>query len=137
MAGEWVGPVLSFVGAGVGSAIGYAAALRQTRTDERNTAKDVAQRREQARHEEWGRRFTQALEGIGSEDARRRSMARILLVHLAKHGGDEIEQELARAVLQAGARLEQDGELLDAREGILVDNVQFEEDNEGQAGGAP
>ena len=137
MAGDWVAPVLSFVGAGVGSAVGYAAALRQTRTDERNTTKDVAQRREQARHEEWGRRFTLAIDGLSSADARRRSMARVLLVHLAKHGGDEYEQALARTVLEAGARIEQDGELLDAREGILVDNVSFEEENEDQAGGAP
>jgi hypothetical protein len=129
--------VLSFVGAGVGSAVGYAAALRQTRTDERNTTKDVAQRREQARHEEWGRRFTLAIDGISSEDPRRRSISRVLLVHLAKHGGDESEQALARTVLEAGARIEQDGELLDAREGILVDNVSFEEENEDEAGGAP
>lgn len=137
MAGEWVGPVLGFIGGGVASAVGFAAASRQTRTDESNTAKDVAQRREQARHEEWGRRFTLAIEGISSEDPRRRSMARVLLVHLAKHGGDDSERALARTVLEAGARIESDGELLDAREGILVDNVAFEEDNGQQAGGAP
>lgn len=136
MAGEWGGAVLAFVGAGIGSAVTYAAAIRQTRAGERASRQDIGQRREQARHEEWGRRFTHALDGIGSEDARRRATARVLLVHLAKHGGDALEKELALAVLEAGALLEKDGDLLDrVRPGALMDNVRFEEDTEEEQSG--
>lgn len=71
MTAEIVTAVLAFVGAGVGSVLGYLATRANTR-----------QEGERGRREEWGRRFTTALEALTSDDVRRREIGRTLLVQL-------------------------------------------------------
>lgn len=65
----WLAPVASFLGAG----LAYVGAWLGTR-----------QRESQGRREEWGRRFTAALQAINSDDLRSRMLGRTLLAELAK-----------------------------------------------------
>ncbi len=119
---DWLTPVLAFVGGAVGAAASYVATQRGTR-----------QREGQGRREEWGRRFTAALEDIASASFRRRELGRVVLVQLTKsHLATAEERDLARTVLEAGARLEPDGEeILPSRELAAMDDVEFVEDDEG------
>ena len=85
--------VLAFAGAALGAALGYRASIGATRVE-----------REARRREEWGRRFTAALEAATSVDARARAAGRSLLVELigSAVATDEDRREAA-AVLEATA----------------------------------
>ena len=63
----WVAAGVSLVGAG----LAYVGARRGTRSEARAVT--------QSARDEWGRRFSLAIEMLTSEDARRRSMGRALL----------------------------------------------------------
>lgn len=120
MTTEWLTPVLSFLGAGIGAGAVYAAARR-----------DSGQREAQARREEWGRRFTTALGDITSPDPRTREIGRVLLVELARSElASPGERGLAEEMLETGARLDADGtELSVPHQGMLMDEVEFVEDD--------
>ena len=91
--GDLLVGLLAFGGAVVGSAVGYAAA--------RGAAK--VERAARAR-EEWGRRFTAALEAATSADGRGRAVGRALLVELMRSAlASEQDRREASAVLQATA----------------------------------
>ncbi len=127
---DQVGPVLALVGAALGAAGGYLGALRGT-----------SQRERAARREEWGRRFTAALDDVSSETFRRRELGRAVLVELASSAlASPEERELARVVLDTGARIDARGSDVTAalQPGLTVDDVEFVEDNDGDVeGGAP
>ena len=93
MASDVLVGVLAFGGAVLGSALGYAATRTATKVERTARAR-----------EEWGRRFTAALEAATSADARRRAAGRSLLVELMRStlATDEDRREAA-AVLEATA----------------------------------
>lgn len=128
---DWVTPVLAFVGGGGGGWLSYRAARRDTLARQEDERHDLTQREGQGRREEWGRRFTAALDDIASPDFRRRELGRAVLVHLSDSVlATREEKELAELVLDTGARLEDDGDLLvDPPEGIMVDDFRVEEDD--------
>jgi hypothetical protein len=117
----WLIPLLAFLGAAAGAAGAYLGAQRAT-----------TQREQQARREEWGRRFSAALDDVAADTFRRRELGRVVLVLLAQsHLADEEERVLARAVLQAGARLDDEGEdVARTAPGVTVDLLDFVEDTE-------
>ncbi len=131
MAGDWLGPALAFVGAGAGSVLSYVVARRDLRQRSLEARDDVDQREDQSRREEWGRRFTAALDDIASGEFRRRELGRAVLVHLSQSElATEQERRLADVVLETGARLEADGDVLrDLPQGITVDELSVEEDD--------
>lgn len=124
--GGWLAGLLAFLGGAVGAASAYLAAQRGTR-----------QRERQARQEEWGRRFSAALDDVAAETFRRRELGRVVLVLLAESRlADEEERLLARAVLQAGARLDDEGEdVTQTAHGVTVDLLDFVEDTEDEEEG--
>ncbi|GEM_PF-1900353 len=128
---DWWTPVLAFLGGGGGAWLSYRAARRDTVARQEGERHDLTQREGQGRREEWGRRFTAALDDIASDEFRRRELGRTVLVHLS---GSELataeERELADVVLERGALLEDDGDVLPTPpEGILVDDLRVEEDD--------
>lgn len=128
---DWWTPVLAFLGGGGGAWLSYRAARRDTVARQEAERHDLSQRETQGRREEWGRRFTAALDDIASNEFRRRELGRAVLVHLS---GSELatveEGDLAKVVLDTGARLEDDGDLLaDPPEGIAMDDLVVEEDD--------
>lgn len=129
---EWWSAVLAFVGAGLGSGVSYIAARRDVAQREREARADVSQREEQGHLEEWGRRFTAALAGVSSDSARQRALSRVLLVQLGQSAlATDQEKNLVLAVLDAGARIDGDGEdVTRFRAGMLVDEVVYVEDTE-------
>jgi hypothetical protein len=98
---EIVAGILAFFGAGIGSALAYLGTRGATKAE-----------REARRREEWGRRFTAALEAITSSDLRRRATGRALLVELMRSelASDDDRREAA-AVLDAAATHNPDGDL--------------------------
>jgi hypothetical protein len=128
---DWATPVLAFIGGGGGAWLSYRAARRDTVARQEGERHDLSQRETQGRREEWGRRFTAALDDIASDEFRRRELGRAVLVHLTiSELATNEERELAKVVLDTGARLEDDGDLLvDPPEGILVDDLRVEEDD--------
>ncbi len=113
----WLAPVATFLGAG----LAYIGAWLGTR-----------QREGQGRREEWGRRFTSALEAIKSEDLRSRMLGRTLLAELAKSelAGAE-ECALAEILLTEEARFDPRGtDLRLVVAGPELDAVVFLEDDE-------
>lgn len=141
---EWWSAVLAFIGAGLGSWVSYIASRRDVAQRERAARADVSQREEQANLEEWGRRFTAALEGVSSDSVRQRALSRVLLVQLGQSDlATPEEKALVVAVLDAGARLGDDGgDVTQLRAGMMVDEVVYVEDNEtvgsdSEQGGAP
>ena len=133
MAVDWATPLLAFVGGGGGAWLSYRAARRDTLARSEGERHDLSQREGQGRREEWGRRFTSALDDIASSEFRRRELGRAVLVHLS---GSELatqeERELADLVLERGTLLDDDGTPLPgAPEGITVDDVTVEEDDGG------
>ncbi len=91
--GDLLVGLLAFGGAVIGSAVGYAAA--------RSAAK--VERAARAR-EEWGRRFTAALEAATSADGRGRTVGRALMVELMRSElASEEDRREAAAVLGATA----------------------------------
>ena len=129
---EWWSAALAFVGAGLGSWVSYLVSRRDIAQREREAAADVSQRVAQSNLEEWGRRFTAALEGVSSESVRQRALSRVLLVQLGQSDlATPEEKQLVLAVLDAGARIDGDGEdVTRFRAGMLVDEVVYVEDNE-------
>ncbi len=127
---EWWSAVLAFVGAGLGSAVSWAVARRDIAQREAASSADVGQRVQQANLEEWGRRFTAALTGVSSESPRQRALSRVLLVELGQSDlATEQEKALVLAVLDAGARIDGDGEdVTRFRAGMLVDDIVYVED---------
>jgi hypothetical protein len=98
---ELVYGVFSFLGAGIGSALAYLGTRSATRAE--RTAR---------RREEWGRRFTAALQAVTSEDARRRATGRALLVALMRSElATEDDRRDAAAVLDAAATHTPQGDL--------------------------
>ncbi len=69
MAAEVLTGVLAFTGAGIGSTLGYVATRGAAKAE-----------RAARRREEWGRRFTIALEAYLSSDVGRRATGRTYLV---------------------------------------------------------
>ena len=113
----WLAPVATFLGAG----LAYIGAWLGTR-----------QREGQGRREEWGRRFTSALEAIKSEDLRSRMLGRTLLAELAKSELASAEEcALAEILLTGEARFDPRGtDLRLVVAGPELDAVVFLEDDE-------
>ncbi|KGN36835.1 hypothetical protein [Knoellia subterranea] len=138
---EWWSAALAFIGAGVGSLVSYLVARRDIAQREAEARADVGQRVEQGHLEEWGRRFTIALDGVSSESPRRRSLSRVLLVELGQSAlATDQEKALVLSVLDAGARMDGDGDdVTRFRAGMLVDEVVYVEDTgeDDDEGGVP
>lgn len=139
---EWWSAALAFVGAGLGSWVSYVVSRRDMAQREQAARRDLGQREEQGHLEEWDRRFTAALEGVSSDSPRQRALSRVLLVQLGQSAlATEQEKGLVLAVLDAGARIDGDGEdVTRFRAGMLVDEVIYVEDTEDDPdseGGAP
>jgi hypothetical protein len=101
VAAEIVVGILAFLGAGIGSTLAYLATRGATRAE-----------RESSRREEWGRRFTAALQAITSADPRRRATGRALLVELMRSElATEDDRRDAAAVLDAAATHNPAGDL--------------------------
>lgn len=134
----WTGAV-AFVGAGLGGWLSYLASRRDARQRDRAARGDRGQREEQGHLEEWGRRFTAALEGVASGSFRRRELGRVVLVQLSVSDlATPEETRLAEAVLDAGARLDEEGDDVTVRRpGLTVDEVVYVEDNEDEEGARP
>ncbi len=117
----WFAPVASFLGAG----LAYVGAWLGTR-----------QREGQGRREEWGRRFTSALDAIKSADLRSRMIGRTLLVQLAKSELASVEERaLAETLLTEEARFDPHGtDLRLVVAGPELDAVVFLEDDESNEG---
>ncbi|WP_295692309.1 hypothetical protein [Lapillicoccus sp.] len=117
MPSEWLTALLAFLGAGLGAGLSYAAALRGDR--QRETA---------ARHEEWGRRFTAALDDLGDVSARRRRLGQVLLERLASSDlASREERSLARDMLAEAARSTPEGRDLATLLGpdLDLDDIEF------------
>ncbi|MGL5818365.1 MAG: hypothetical protein ACRCYR_12435 [Phycicoccus sp.] len=125
---DWLTPLLAFLGAALGAAATWWGTLRET-----------DQQARQGRSEEWGRRFTAALEDIVDDDPRRREIGRVVLVELAGSAlATAEERRLAERVLDAGARLGADGDdVTDPRAGVVVDEIVFVQDTDGEEGVGP
>ena len=138
MAGELLAAVFGCVGAVIGAGGTYAATRRDTIARVAESRSDLTQREGQGRREEWGRRFTEALEDIASEDFRRRELGRAVIVHLSKSPlAGQDDRELAEVVLDASARLEDDGQVLRLPAGVTMDSTRFvEDDGDGAREGA-
>lgn len=133
MAVDWVTPVLAFVGGGGGAWLSYRAARRDTLARQEDERHDLTQRESQAKREEWGRRFTAAMDDIASDQFRRRELGRTVLVQLSRSSlATNEERNLADVVLLTGTRLDDDGEVLtEPAEGMAVDDLTVEEDDGG------
>jgi hypothetical protein len=91
---EVVVGLLAFVGGALGSGLGYAATRGATKVE-----------REARMREEWGRRFTRALEGLMASDPVHRATGRALLVELMRSElASEQDRREASAALRAVAR---------------------------------
>lgn len=109
MSTQWGTALLAFLGGALGAALSYLAVVRG------DALREVA-----ARREEWGRRFTAALDDLGDDGARRRLLGQTLLEELSGSplATDE-ERRLAVEVLTQAAATTADGQdlrtLTDAR----------------------
>jgi hypothetical protein len=123
---SWWTALFAFLGAAAGAAGAYVAAARGLR-----------QRERQARMEEWGRRFTAALAASASDTFSQRALGREVLVNLAESElSDAEDRKLARAVLEALTRLDDEGDdLAQVLRGLPVDDVLFVEDDDVDEGG--
>ena len=136
---EWWTGLLAFVGGGLGGWLSYLASRRDVRQRDQAARRDRGQREELGHLEEWGRRFTAALEDVASDSFRRRELGRVVLVQLsASDLATPEETRLAEAVLDAGARLDEEGDDVTVRRpGLRVDDVVYVEDNEDEEGDRP
>ena len=109
---EWWAGVLAFIGAGLGGGLSYLASRRDVRQRDHGGPDVTGDSAKEPPHlEEWGRRFTAALEDIASDSFRRRELGRVVLVQLsASDLATPEETRLAEAVLDAGARLDEEGD---------------------------
>lgn len=90
---ELITAIVAFFGGALGSGLAYRATYQQTRVE-----------REARRREEWGRRFTSALEAINSTDPVSRATGRALLVELLDSPlAAPDDRRAAEAVLDAAA----------------------------------
>ena len=90
----WLSPVLSFAGAAFGASLSYLAVRGDTR-----------QRETQGRREEWGRRFTAALDAAGQAEPQRRLLGLLLLEKLAHSSlATDEERQLVDELLTDAAR---------------------------------
>ena len=114
----WLAPAASFLGAG----LAYVGAWIGTR-----------QREGQGRREEWGRRFTSALEAIKSDDPRARFLGRTVLAELARSElASAEERQLADHLLDEEARFDPRGsDLRLVQSGRELDEADFFEDDDG------
>jgi hypothetical protein len=118
---ELVDGVFAFLGAGIGSALAYLGTRNATKAE--RTAR---------RREEWGRRFTAALQALTSEDARRRATGRALLVELMRSGlATEDDRREAAAVLEAAATHDVRGDLWMAPSTGDLDDLEIVRDTGG------
>lgn len=117
---DWLTALLAFFGAALGAGASYFGAQRGT-----------SQREKQAQREEWGRRFTAALQDLGAEDIRRRTLGRELLVELAKSPlATAEERSTADRLLEAGARLDDQGtDVSRVAAGLTLDDLSFQEED--------
>jgi hypothetical protein len=125
---DWLTALFAFLGGALGAGATWWSVRREIRQQER-----------QGRREEWGRRFTAALEDITAGDGRRREIGRVVLVELAGSAlATREERRLAERVLDAGARIDSDGDdvTLDAAT-LVMDDVVFVEDNSLDEGVGP
>jgi hypothetical protein len=119
MTSEVVVGVFSFLGAGIGSVLAYLGTRSATRAE-----------RTASRREEWGRRFTAALQALTSEDARRRATGRALLVALMRSElATEDDRREAAAVLEAAATHDLRGDLRMAPPAGDLDDVEIVREN--------
>jgi len=130
MSVEIVSGVLAFCGAAVGSALAYLGTRAATKTE-----------REARRREEWGRRFTSALEAVNSTDSTSRATGRALLVELLDSPlATEDDRRAARAVLEAAATHNEADLRLLLPPGSNLDDIDVVRDNgnsDGTEGGQP
>jgi hypothetical protein len=94
---------------------------------------ETRQRKDHERREEWGRRFTSALDAIRSDHLRSRMLGRTLLVELAKSElASEEEHALAETLLTEEARFDPHGtDLRLVAAAPELDAIVFVEDDEG------
>lgn len=94
--------VLALLGGAVGAWLSFRAALRST-----------AQQERAGRREEWGRRFTAALDMVADPGTRRQVMGHALLQQLVRSelASDE-EKRLAEAMVYASSRAGRHADLL-------------------------
>ena len=120
MSWQWVSPVLAFAGAAIGSGLPYIASRLSTRQLER-----------QSRREEWGRRFTAALDAVGDTEPQRRRLGLILLGKLAQSQlASSEERRLAEDVLDEAARYDPRGaDLRLVQPGSDLDAIRLVEQN--------
>lgn len=132
MSWEWLTPVSALVGGALGAGATYRATRRDTIERGHDARRDTRLRDVQGRREEWGRRFTAALDDVVAADFRRRELGRVVLVQLASSDlADDEERALADAVLTAGALLDSQGDpTVIGAPGIAVDDVVVVEDDE-------
>lgn len=117
---EWIAPVTSFTGAALGASLSYLGLRIRTR-----------QQDDQGRREEWGRRFSAALDAIGDPRPRRRHLGLLLLGKLARSdlASDE-ERQLASDLLNEAARYQPGGaDLRLVHAGPELDALRLVQDN--------
>lgn len=125
-AADWLDPVLSFVGGGLGGALGYFGARGGTKVAAAAGRRDA-----------WNARYASAMADLGAVDPRRRSLGRTVLVQLlASSLATEDDRALARGVLEADATLNAlvgtDLRVVVARD--EVDSTRVLEDDEADTG---
>jgi hypothetical protein len=119
---DWASPALSFIGGGLGASLAYIAARSGTRQDET-----------QGRREEWGRRFTAAIEALAADEHRKRALGRVLLVELLRSSlAGEDDRAIATGVLDADATYDRatGGDLRMIVPGSELDDTRVLQDDE-------
>jgi hypothetical protein len=122
---EWAAPVLSFAGAALGASLSYL-----------GTGAGLHQQDTQGRREEWGRRFTAALDAAGQHEPQRRLLGLLLLGKLAHSSlATDEERRLVDELLTDAARYDLSGaDLHLVRPGAELDGLRLvEEDGDGAA----
>jgi hypothetical protein len=112
--------VLSFAGAALGASLSYVGTRAGTRQQET-----------QGRREEWGRRFTAALESASDTERRRHELGLVLLTGLAGSSlASEEERQLAKDLLNQAARYDpRGGDLRLVHAGPDLDALRIIEEN--------
>jgi len=119
---EWAAPVLSFAGAALGASLSYLA-----------SGAGMRQQETQGRREEWGRRFTAALDAAVHPEPQGRLLGLLLLGKLANSSlATDEERQLVDELLTDAARYDVGGaDLRLVRPGTELDGLRLvEEDGE-------